>query len=417
MKKSWIAIILFFFVLTAFSGFLMRTEVLFPLNGITYEYVLHAHSHIAILGWCFNLLVLIFFFQMILSFNEKKRFRFLFWIYQGTMIFMFIAFFLQGYGLYSIIFSTIQILLSYIYSIIIWKAANRFVHQLSITPITFSMIKLSIICLILSSFGPWTLAVLSANGLQESPYYEASIYFYLHFQYNGWLTIGLLAAVINLIQSLQINVEEKYVRMVYYLLLISIIPSYFISIIWMDESIWLNIIGFIGSFLHWMAVIIFCLIVFKNNQIKNALNRWSYLFFVLSFILLIVKASIEIGPSIPYLSNIVFENRSLVIGYIHLSLLGFISFLMISFIIQYGWIQLNRSVKSGLILFIIGFSLNELMLFSQGLIDWIRNVPFMYTHQILWIAALLLFIGIMFIFVGAIKKGRKKLLMLMRPFF
>ncbi len=406
MKKSWIGSALFFFVLTAFSGFLMRSHVLFP-SGITYEYVLHAHSHIAILGWCFNLLVLIFIFQLIPSALKRKRFRLLFWIYQATMLFMFIAFFLQGYGLYSIFFSTIQILLSYFYSVIIWKAVNRFGLQSSIAPIPFYMIKLSIICLILSSLGPWTLAVLSANGLQESPFYEASIYFYLHFQYNGWLTIGLLAAVIILMDSLRIYVEEKLVRMVYYLLLLSILPSYCISIIWMDDFIWLNIIGFIGSFLHWLAVIIFCLLIFKNNQLKNVFNRWSYIFFVLSFLLLIVKATIEIGPSIPYFSNIVYENRSLVIGYIHLSLLGFISFLMISFIIQYGWIQLNRSVKFGLIVFIIGFSLNELMLFSQGLFDWIGNILFMYTNQILWMAALLLFIGIMFIFVGAIKKGRK----------
>src|SRR5690625_5372716 len=70
----------------------------------------------------------------------------------------------------------------------------------------------------------------------------------------------------------------------------------------------------------------------------------------------------------PPLADIVYDTRSVVIGFLHLTFLGFISIFIFA---QFGLVKIFDFSKKGLLfgisLFIIGFFFNEITLFASGL--------------------------------------------------
>src|SRR5699024_2707284 len=80
---------------------------------IPYSFLLHGHSHIALLGWTFLGVFLIF---LKLTWHELNAKNQAIWIVVSTLFItslMFIAFLYQGYAVYSIIFSTLHIGIEY----------------------------------------------------------------------------------------------------------------------------------------------------------------------------------------------------------------------------------------------------------------------------------------------------------------
>jgi hypothetical protein len=61
-----------------------------------------------------------------------------------------------------------------------------------------------------------------------------------------------------------------------------------------------------------------------------------------------------------------------IIGYLHPSLLGFVSLFVLGFMLQQGLYRLGRYGGIGLVLFLAGFFATELMLmFGQGTLLWL----------------------------------------------
>src|SRR5690625_7138887 len=77
----------------------------------------------------------------------------------------------------------------------------------------------------------------------------------------------------------------------------------------------------------------------------------------------------------PPLADIVYDTRSVVIGFLHLTFLGFISIFIFA---QFGLVKIFDFSKKGLLfgisLFIIGFFFNEITLFASGLRSEERRV-------------------------------------------
>src|SRR5699024_11252073 len=102
-----------FFLLTALSGVWMRLFPLHMATSIPYTNVLHAHSHLAILGWAFLGTLIIFLSIQWDDNKRKKEAKAISVTLFITSLDMFIDFLYQGYGLVSIILSTLHIALEY----------------------------------------------------------------------------------------------------------------------------------------------------------------------------------------------------------------------------------------------------------------------------------------------------------------
>jgi hypothetical protein len=393
MPKIFIHFSFFFFIITALSGVIMRVTPFMKISSIPYSNILHAHSHIAILGWAFLGSFLILLAILWPSIKNKLHSILLTITLFVVSLIMFLAFLTQGYGLYSIILSTLHIFVEY------W--AILFIYQHSKKHLGFSdMSKLyingSLVALLISSIGPFTLAYISANKLHDSPFFDMAIYFYLHFQYNGWLTLFLIGTFILIVHRKEIELPNRLIKSAFWIYFTSLFPWYFLSILWVDLGSFSNVLATIGSICQWIAIILISIAIYKIwPSMKESISRLTAICLFITFILLFFKSSMELGLISPTLAELVYETRSVIIGYLHFTLLGFVSLFILA---QYQMIKCikstSKAVYIGFIVFLGGFILNEWLLFTMGLTSWLNLISPPYYLEGLLIASLLLTIGI-----------------------
>jgi hypothetical protein len=112
-----------------------------------------------------------------------------------------------------------------------------------------------------------------------------------------------------------------------------------------------------------------------------------------AFILKIVLQTFSI---IPFFSNYAFGFRPIVIGYLHLSFLGIISFFIIGYINQV-LSEKNRQIsRIGVFLFVTGVLVQEITLMLQGM-EAINFEPVPYANMILFYSAIAMGTGLIWI--------------------
>jgi hypothetical protein len=105
----------------------------------------------------------------------------------------------------------------------------------------------------------------------------------------------------------------------------------------------------------------------------------------------------ELGSAVPAIESLVFDNRSVVIGYLHLTLLGFVSAASLFFLLRLRFPETEEKTAAagfGITLFAAGFLYNEVLLFLGGLLQWLRVGRIPYDNEQLFIASLLMLIGL-----------------------
>ncbi|MCH1627033.1 hypothetical protein [Fredinandcohnia quinoae] len=398
MPRVFVHFTFIFFTLTAFSGTLMRLFTIQPSTAIPYTNILHGHSHLAILGWAFLggfVIYLLIFWKSIQKKRQATTITITLFI---TSAIMFAAFLYQGYDVFSIIMSTVHIFIEY------W--AIRFIYrhlkaQNNVPKSGKRFIYASLIALLISSMGPFSLGYIAANGLKDTYFFDLAIYFYLHFQYNGWLYLFLMGVFIMIIDSKKIPFQDSLLKIGFWLYFLALFPSYFLSILWIDLGGYVQILAVIGSIGQWFGIA-FVLLAFKRMW-KRLWKQYSKLTITclwITFLLLFFKSTMELGLISPKLANLIYDTRSIVIGYLHFTLLGFISTFILS---QYQMLNILKDYRLtiyGFVLFFIGFFLNEGLLFGQGLLEWLNLSGIPYFANGLFIASVLLLTGIVLLWIS-----------------
>ena len=120
---KYVRLPLLFLFLASLIGMFLRWQFLAPTPGVNYTYFLHAHSHTMFLGWTFNALYIAYGLAFIPS-DAHRTFKIIFLLLQLLVVAMMFSFPLQGYGLYSIIFSTLHTVLAIAFIFIFYQSAN-----------------------------------------------------------------------------------------------------------------------------------------------------------------------------------------------------------------------------------------------------------------------------------------------------
>ncbi len=361
MHKSWIVTTFINFSIAAIFGLLLRAAFIWDISFVNYNFFLHAHSHIAMLGWVYLAIYSLFVDCFIPEEKRKKSiFSRLFWFTQMSVVGMMISFPLQGYAAFSITFSTLHIIASYIFAILIWRNLDK--TNLG----NVLLIRTSLLMMILSTIGIWLLGPAISMGFKSSPIYLLLIQFYLHFQFNGWFVIAILALFIHLINRWRISIEIKKIKWFLFLYLLSVVTTYFHVLGWAYNKPFLYLINSIGVVLQ----IVSFTVLFSNSypliwsefKDRKGLNKSLFVFAIISFGF---KLLLQLGLVIPSIAEVSTAVRNFMIGYIHLVMLGFISAMLFLFIKQ----RIRKSInKSGFYIFMTGFILSELVLFLQGVL-------------------------------------------------
>jgi len=140
----------------------------------------------------------------------------------------------------------------------------------------------------------------------------------------------------------------------------------------------------------------------QKDFIKNSVPLLRYIL-VFVCVALSIKFILQLGSTAPFLSQLAFGFRPIVIAYLHLVLLAVISLFLLFYIYTNHLLFLNKNIKIGLLLFTIGVFLNELVLATQGIAAFSYTlIP--YVNELLFVIALLLLFGIGLTTYFSIKK-------------
>ena len=368
-----IRISLFFLFLVAVIGTILRAVSYFD---VPFEYMnlVHSHSHVAFQGWVYTIMF-IFLTRTFLTREmiKKGRYRLQFILTVAVVFGVLISFALQGYGLYSIVFSTLFQLLNYwfIYRFFIDSKASALEAQNAI-PLRF--VKSGLWFGLLSTLMPIGVGVLSAKGLGDTQAYESLVYTFLHLQYNGWFLLVVLGLFYRLLEDKKIRYHARNAKRVYSLFSIAVIPSVSLSFLGMDFAGVIEPVAYVSSLLLAAGLFFFLRSISKSFKdfIRGA-KPWFKLFlltFLVSFALKTVLQSLSVLPAVRPLA---FHNRFVIIAYLHLSLIGSISFLFFALLIDRYWAENTSWIKLGCILLFLGFLTTEVILSLTGMGLYFNN--------------------------------------------
>jgi hypothetical protein len=231
-------------LVVAFLGVLMRYKILYSLPFIDQKNLLHGHSHFAFSGWITQTLMvlLVAYLSKATGKDEFITYKKLLLANLITAYGMLIAFPIQGYGMVSIFFSTLSVFISYIFAFFFWKDLNKIENQ----NVAHYWFKAGLLLNVFSSIGTFGLAFMMANKIADQTWYLAAVYFYLHFQYNGWFFFTCMG-LFYVILPTKIIATNKLKR-IFWLFALASVPAYFLSTLWMSLPLWVYILVVLASF-------------------------------------------------------------------------------------------------------------------------------------------------------------------------
>ncbi len=363
-----IHISVFNLVIVGILGCILRYLFVDPIPGVNYGYVLHAHSHLAFLGWVFmTLYVLIVYAYLPGAMLEKRgKYTAIFLLLQIANMGMLVTFPIMSYALWSIIFSALHALLAMTFVWMIIKEVQ--LNSKAEHAISFVWIKWAMILMVVSNLAPFALGPVSATQGKSSLYYLL-IYFYLHFQYNGWFTFAVLGFLLWLLERHRVNTNVRPVEVAFKLKLVAIFPAYALSVLWTEpDRIW-YIIGGLSAIVQLVGLMFLIFFVIKN---KRVLGLEESLILQVLFWVAISAVTCQhvllLLSAIPEMAGLAFS-RNIVIAYLHMVLLGFVSVLLFLILQKLRIIRLTISSKTGLGIFLFAFVATESVLVFQGLMS------------------------------------------------
>ncbi|NOQ70700.1 MAG: hypothetical protein GQ574_01790 [Crocinitomix sp.] len=400
MKTEWSKISLTFLFLVALIGTLVRSVTFIP---IPFEYInlVHAHSHTAFQGWVY-LIMLLLLTKTFLTENQivKGRYPLQFRLTIFVVIGVLVSFSLQGYGLYSIIFSTLFQLLTYWFTFCFFKDVKK-VRATTPNSISIRFVKTGLWLGLLSSILPYAIGIASAKGLNGTETYNSLIYSFLHLQYNGWFLFVVLGLFFNLLDRNGIPYVEKFGTRFYWLFTIVVVPAISLSLLGMEFSSGIRSIAYVSAVIMGIALIYFIrTIPIKLTTYIASKSSWFKLFFFTFLVSFVLKIILQCISVFPFFETYAFYNKPIIISYLHLSLIGSISFLFLALLIEKKWLVLNGLVKIGSSLLLLGFAVTEVLLALTGL-------GLFHSQTLLIMGSAAMTLGVLLLIVSGIQKKPK----------
>ncbi len=343
-------------------GFILRLEATAWAFDIPteYRYVVHAHSHIALLGWVYLGFSSIIAYAYVDKIQIKKHYHKIFWATQICLLGMLVSFPIQGYALFSIIFSTLFLIVSYVFFGFILRHTQPQLKSKK----SFILIKHSLFYMVISSIGPWALGGIMTTLGNTSIWYKLAIYFYLHFQYNAWFVLAALGLLVFLLEQSKFDINDSAFKIFIPLIHIGIIGSFFLSCLWANSHWFLYLLSNLGSLALWISLYYFWVAVKVpwRDFVSKLSNKDKFLLQFLIFVFL-SKLVLQTLSGIHYFTEIAASSLDAVIGYLHWFFLGFVSVFILFLASYLRWIKLSNFSLS---LYLLAFILTEFFIFYRA---------------------------------------------------
>jgi len=386
----WAAICLLNLMIVACLGLLMRLNILFTLPWLNQVFTLHAHSHFAFSGWISQALILCMSLTITgKNFNDTlpSKYNLLLAFNLLCSYGMLISFLMQGYAAVSICFSTLSILVGFVF----YAFCRKDVTDILRRQVWWKYMQLAMVLNMVSALGTFSLAY---NMIVQPGNIElrlASVYFYLHFQYNGWFFLACMGLFHYWLARRSIVPPASLI--VFRLLASCTLPTYLLSINWLPFPQYLHAFTILVGSLQLCAWGIFVTSLWSlRRTIAAELLPIARLLLSAALLAASIKFSLQTASSLPSVARLAFGLRPVVIAYLHLVLLGTISLFLIGWLYQHSALGRETSSRKGLGIFLSGVIANEFFLMIQG-ISALSGVYVGLMPEALAVAGLLLVFG------------------------
>ena len=401
--NKWVDILIFNFCVVALLGFTLRSKILFSIPFLDYNRLLDAHFHFAFGGWVTLALVVLLINEVLPAPQNTRA------VYKWLPVCFFVASWLllifsplPANSAGASACSTVFILVTYVFA---WFSIND-IRKATLSKTIKLLATSAIVCLVLSSAGVFTLAYLFAAKSLNMFAYRDALYTYLHLQYNGFFTLAVFAILLH---KLETKLGEDAKRKAYQfalLLSVSTLPSLFLTYLWRDPNQVYRVIAICGSITLLLSFLFFVRFVLSLKEINlkaNPIIRNMAYLFLSAFALKIFLQSFTLFPAV---GNAVFGDRPVIIGFLHLVFLGFVTLFLFTWFAQSGFLN----IKLGITKFALGFFttavvLNEAVLMTQGLGAMLIKSSNVFTW-LLWVLSIMLFLGAILISIARYKTKR-----------
>jgi hypothetical protein len=304
-----------------------------------------------------------------------------------------------GYAAGSIAFSTASIFVSYVFAGLVLKELLRRKQW----TVEKKWITAAMLCNILSSIGTFVLAYLMMTKNLRQDWYFGSVYFFLHFQYNGFFLFSIGGMLMHFLSKYMSVADTITANYFFNSLVIALVPAWFLSLMWMRIPQWMYYSAVAGALVQLAALWFFIKLIMRQKNNFNTqvipLVKWFWLVVGTAFA---IKILMQVFSAVPQLNVFAFGLRPIVIGFLHLVLLVFVSVFLMGYLFQQGFLTLHRATKTAAWFFLIGVLLNEVVLMIQG-IAAISYATIPYANYLLLFTALLMLMSLLVVFASNFK--------------
>lgn len=380
------------FLVASLFGLAMRYLFVGQLPGVEYKYLLHAHSHVALMGWAYMLVsgALIHLFTR--QIPERKVYTILMVVNVICAAGMAVSFPFQGYGAVSLTFSTLHLFAAYAF-VYYFLRDIREDHSGAAR-----LARWSVYWLVISTAGLWAIAPVMLMFGKLHPIYFMCIQFFLHFQLNGWLTFGMLGILWKHAE----NVKEPLVmpKAGFWMLQISLVLTYALSVTWSNPFPALFFINSIGVVLQLAAIWLILRPVFPAISFPANSGTWKQWMVGAGVASLVLKVLVHVAVALPVVAEISYTIKNFVIGFIHLVVLGSVTLTIVGILLEKGVLPDNPLSKRGWQLLLTAFIATESILMGQGLLLWMQQGFVPHYHLALFLVSVLFPVALTLVVTG-----------------
>ncbi|MBW8201284.1 hypothetical protein [Flagellimonas abyssi] len=386
IHQRHIRVAISYFAMAALLGVLLRFYPIFSF-GFNYRYMVHAHSHIALLGWVYVALTTLIHYCFVEKGTSDKKYTRIFWFTQVSLVGMLLTFPFQGYALFSIFFSTLFLIMSYVFFHYFSRNSDpKFRHGNSLR-----CIKAALWYMVISSLGPWALGIIMGTLGAQSIWYRLAIYFYLHFQYNGWMLLALIGLFLFAMERRDMVIPKKSFMWFFWILNAGVVLTFFLSTLWIEPSPLLYVLAGIGAIAQGCGLVL--LWAMAKNDIKVLpLSKLQALLMKTAVFLVFIKIALQLLTALPYFARIATMYLDLTIGYLHMTFLGMISIGLFFLVDYFGLFVISKKAYQW---YFWGFLVTEILIFYKGFAAWVQWPIFNGYMEILALVSLSILCGLL----------------------
>ena len=245
-------------------------------------------------------------------------------------------------------------------------------------------------------FGTFVLAYMMASHNIDQHSYLASVYFFLHFQYNGWFLFGIIGAALYFLkQNFHVSIDDG---LPFRFLKWSVLPAYGLSVLWMDLPwfVYILVVAFVILQTVGIAILLLRIYSVKDKVVPHILPliKWGSLFAGSAYG---IKFLLQLFSVIPAMSKLAFGFRPIVIAYLHLVLLAASSTTLILLLTGLGVLKYNRNFARGFYVLLIGIFCNEAILALQGFASF-EYIAIPWANMALFTVSIVMLTGLIVMF-------------------